>query len=155
MSNEGHFPFIRAAIELSEAAVEHGNQPFGAVIVKDGAVILQAENTIYSGHDMTNHAEMNLVRLANSRYELEFLADCTLYTSTEPCAMCMGAIYWSGIRKVVYACSEQRLTEIAGSGLNIDSRDVVANASQQITIVGPVLQEEADLVHLNYWKPKL
>jgi tRNA(Arg) A34 adenosine deaminase TadA len=152
MSNEAHMPFIREAIELAEAAVKHGNEPFGSVIVKDGNIILRAENTVYSGHDMTNHAEMNVVRLANSRYEREFLEDCTLYTSTEPCAMCMGAIYWSGIRSVVYACSEKRLTEIVGGGLNIDSRDVVANASKTITITGPILQEEADLVHLNYWK---
>ena len=152
MSDESHFPFIREAIELAEAAVKHGNEPFGSVIVKDGSIILRAENTVYSGHDMTNHAEMNVVRLANSHYEKEFLEDCTLYTSTEPCAMCMGAIYWSGIRSVVYACSEQRLTEIVGGGLNIDSRDVVAKASQRVTISGPILQEEADLVHLNYWK---
>ena len=152
MSNEAHFPFIRAAIELAQTSVDKGNHPFGAVLVKEGAVILRAENTIYSGHDMTNHAEMNLVRLANAQYEPPFLANCILYTSTEPCAMCMGAIYWSGIKTVVYACSEQRLTEISGGGLNIDSREVVANASEPVTVIGPILQNEADILHLNYWK---
>lgn len=152
MSDDAHFPFIREALKLAEAAVAHGNHPFGAVLVKNGEVILRAENTVYSGHDLTNHAEMNLVRLANSRYEPEFLKDCILYTSTEPCAMCMGAIYWSGIKTMVYACPEWRLTEIAGSGLNIASRAVMANASEPVTVIGPILQEEADIVHLRYWK---
>jgi tRNA(Arg) A34 adenosine deaminase TadA len=152
MSDETHFPFIREALKLAEAAVEHGNHPFGAVLVKNGEVLLRAENTIFTGHDMTNHAEMNLVRLANSRYEPAFLKDCILYTSTEPCAMCMGAIYWSGIKTMVYSCSEGRLKEIVGGGLNIDSRAVLANALDPVTVIGPILQEEADPLHLRFWK---
>ncbi|MGO7793209.1 nucleoside deaminase, partial [Rhizobium ruizarguesonis] len=69
-----------------------GDEPFGSLLVKDGEVILRAENIVFSGHDMTNHAEMNLVKLAAQHYDTAFLAYCTLYTSTEPCAMCSGAI---------------------------------------------------------------
>src|SRR5690606_38467526 len=96
---------LREAIALSKSAMDHGNEPFGAVLVKDGEIVLRAENSVFSGHDMTNHAEMNLVKLAAQHFGAEALADCTLYSSTEPCAMCAGAIYWSGIGRLVYACS--------------------------------------------------
>lgn len=95
-----HSPFLQESIDLSKAAVDRGNEPFGAVLVKDGAVILRAENSVFTGRDMTNHAEMNLVKLAAQHYDAAFLADCTLYSSTEPCAMCAGGDllvgYWQG-----------------------------------------------------------
>src|SRR4051812_19974402 len=119
MNDDLHYPFVREALVLAEAAVAKGNHPFGALLAKDGKIVLRAENTIFTGSDVTNHAEMNLVRMAVNQYGAEFLGGCVLYTSTEPCAMCTGAIYWAGIRIVVYACAETRLTEIAGSGLNI------------------------------------
>ena len=147
-----HAPFIRESIALANAAVAKGNEPFGALLVKDGEVVLRAENTIATGHDPTNHAEMNLVRLAVAQFDADFLAQCTLYTSTEPCAMCAGAIYWGNIGRIVFGCSESRLMEIAGGGLGIDSRNVLANASRSIEIVGPVIEDEAVQPHLNYWK---
>jgi tRNA(Arg) A34 adenosine deaminase TadA len=152
MNDDVHYPFVREALALAEAAVAKGNHPFGALLVKDGEIVLRAENTIYTGRDVTNHAEMNLVRMAVNQYGGEFLHDCVLYTSTEPCAMCTGAMYWAGIRTVVYACAETRLTEIARSGLNIGCRDVLRNASEAVTVIGPVLQDEAEILHKSYWK---
>ena len=134
---ENHEPFLREAIALSKSAMERGDEPFGSVLVKDGEVILRAENSVFTGHDMTNHAEMNLVKLAAQHYDTAFLADCTLYTSTEPCAMCSGAIYWSGIGRMVFACSETRLGEIAGIGLNVPSRAVLQTGARIVTVVGP------------------
>ncbi|MCC6612387.1 MAG: nucleoside deaminase [Anaerolineae bacterium] len=152
MADDIHHPFIREAIVLSQAAVDHGNEPFGAVLVKDGAVILRAENTIFTESDPTGHAETNLVRLAGAAFTPEFLADCTLYTSTEPCAMCAGAIYWSGIGRMVYACSEKRLKEIiGGGGLNLPSREVFARGVRPVEVIGPVLEAEAVAVHEAYW----
>jgi tRNA(Arg) A34 adenosine deaminase TadA len=151
MTDNSHYPFLRQAIALAESAVEHGNHPFGAVLVRDGQVLLRAENTIFTGNDITNHAETNLVRMAVAQYSFDFLRDCILYTSTEPCSMCTGALYWSGISSVVFACSERRLTEITGGGLNISCRDVLRNASRPVTIIGPLLEEAADQVHKRYW----
>lgn len=94
---EHHEPFLREAIALSKSAMKHGDEPFGSLLMKGGEIILRAENSVFTGHDMTNHAEMNLVKLAATQYDTAFLGECTLYTSTEPCAMCSGAIYWSGI----------------------------------------------------------
>lgn len=147
---------MREAIALSKSAVDHGNEPFGAVLVKDGKIILRAENSVFGGRDMTNHAEMNLVKLAAQHYDPAFLADCTLYSSTEPCAMCAGAIYWSGIGHLVFACSEHRLGEIAGIGLAVPSRSVLETGARTVTIVGPTeLEEEAAEVHKAFWPKHL
>jgi tRNA(Arg) A34 adenosine deaminase TadA len=119
--------------------------------VRDSEVILRAENTVYTGHDMTNHAELNLIKEAAKHHDTAFLADCTLYTSTEPCAMCSGAIFWSGIGRMVFACSEVRLAKIAGIGLNVPSRSVLQTGARSVTVVGPLIEEEAAQVHEEFW----
>ncbi|HKJ28092.1 MAG TPA: nucleoside deaminase, partial [Anaerolineales bacterium] len=107
---------IRAAIALAQQARENGNHPFGALLVgPDGEVLLEALNTVVTEHDITGHAETNLVRLAAQTYDAEFLAGCTLYTSTEPCPMCAGAIFWANIRRVVYGLSEEGLYALTGT----------------------------------------
>ena len=84
---------LRTAIDVAQLAREHGNHPFGAILVdENNEVLLQAENTVVTENDCTGHAETNLIRLATQHFSLEKLASCTLYTSTEPCAMCAGAI---------------------------------------------------------------
>ncbi len=153
---DDHEPFLREAIALSRSALEHGGEPFGSVLVRNGETILRAENSVFSGHDLTNHAEMNLVKLAAQHYDTAFLADCTLYSSTEPCAMCSGAIYWSGIGRVVYACSEVRLGEIAGIGLDVPSRAVLQTGARKVTVIGPTnLEDEAAEVHQEFWPKHL
>ena len=153
---ENHEPFLREAIALSKSSMEGGDEPFGSVLVKEGEILLRAENSVFTGHDMTNHAEMNLVKLAAQHYDAAFLGDCTLYTSTEPCAMCSGAIYWSGIGRMVFACSETRLGEIAGIGLNVPSRAVLQTGARNVTVVGPTnLEDEAAKVHQEFWPKHL
>jgi tRNA(Arg) A34 adenosine deaminase TadA len=94
---------VRRAVEIAGHARTHGNHPFGALIVTADGVQLEAENTVLTSADPTGHAETNLVRLAASVLTPAQLATCTLYTSTEPCAMCAGAIYWAVINLVVFA----------------------------------------------------
>ena len=90
MSN-GFRQHLRRAIEVARQAREHGNHPFGALLVEHrGNVVLEAENTVRTDKDVTAHAETNLMRMASARFEPDFLERCTLYTSTEPCAMCAG-----------------------------------------------------------------
>lgn len=152
MSASEHTRFIREAIRLSASAVARGNEPFGALLVKNGEILLRVENSVYTGHDMTNHAEMNLVKEAMKHYDSAFLADCTLYTSTEPCAMCAGAIYWSGIGRVVFACSEKRLGEIAGIGLDVPCRTIFESGARKVEVIGPIDEDEAVPTHLDYWQ---
>ena len=134
---------------------QHGNHPFGAVLVdENGIVLLQAENTVTTERDCTGHAETNLVRLAYTHRG----AACafTLYSSTEPCAMCAGAIHWSGIRRVVFALSEIGLYDIVGPSpehLVLACREVFAHTQRVVEVSGPStkLDDEARAVHAGFW----
>jgi len=155
--NEIDLAHLRLAILVAQQAREHGNHPFGAVLVDEaGQVLLTAENSVNTGHDCTGHAETNLVRLASARYSPEQLARCTLYSSTEPCAMCSGAIHWSGIRRVVFALSEIGLYDLVGPSpehLYLPCRDVFAHTKRHVEVIGPSaeLDEQARSVHADFW----
>ena len=96
--------FLRKAIEIASNSINSGGGPFGAVIVKDGKIISEAYNRVVLNNDPTAHAEILAIREASSVLKNHDLNECALYTSCEPCPMCLGAIYWSGIKKVVYSC---------------------------------------------------
>ena len=156
MGAEHDLKHIRAAIALAQQARENGNHPFGALLVgPDGEVLLEAQNTVNTDHDITGHAETNLVRLATQNYDAEFLAACTLYTSTEPCPMCSGAIFWANIHRVVYGLSEEGLYALTGTEheevLLLPCREVFAHGRKAITVVGPLLEDEARTVHEGFW----
>ncbi|MBQ2960268.1 MAG: nucleoside deaminase [Oscillospiraceae bacterium] len=106
--------FMAAAIELSKAAVSHGNEPFGAVLVKDGEIVFINENQIYTKHDPTFHAEAGLIRRFCEESGITDLSDYTLYSSCEPCFMCCGAMVWVKLGRLVYAASDIELCEILG-----------------------------------------
>jgi len=150
---------LRVAIAVAGRAREHGNHPFGALLAdRAGQVLLTAENTVVTASDATGHAETNLVRLATAAYSAEQLADLTLYTSTEPCAMCSGAIFWSGIGSVVYALPETALYELTGDDpanltLLLSCRDVFAAGRRPISVEGPFDLPEARAVHAGFWSP--
>ncbi|MEO8354880.1 MAG: nucleoside deaminase [Chloroflexota bacterium] len=148
---------LRTAIEVAQAAREHGNHPFGALLVdENNEVLLQAENTVVTTRDCTGHAETNLMRLAGQNFSTEKLATCILYTSTEPCAMCAGAIHWGNVRRIVYALSEVALYEIIGPSpehLSLPCREVFARSQRSVEVVGPApeLDAEARAVHEGFW----
>lgn len=150
---------LRAAIAVAQRSREHGNHPFGALLVdKTGAIRLEAENTVLTGHDCTGHAETNLMRQASQAFDREFLAGCTLYTSTEPCAMCAGATYWANVGRVVFALSEAQLLEMTGSNpenptLSLPCREVFARGQRPVQVEGPAVELEADAraVHAGFW----
>jgi tRNA(Arg) A34 adenosine deaminase TadA len=148
---------LEAAIEAAVSAREHGNHPFGAVLADaSGKILLWAENTVVTSRDITAHAELNLIREAASNYEAEFLAACTLYSSTEPCPMCAGGIFWSNIRRVVYGLSEEGLYKLTGKDteevLLLSCREVFAQGKKTIRVVGPMLEEKAREPHLGFWE---
>ena len=157
--NETDLQHLRTSIEVARLAREHGNHPFGALLTdSNGQVLLRAENTVVTGRDCTGHAETNLMRLASSRFTREQLADCTLYTSTEPCAMCAGAIHWGNVGRVVYALSEVELYNIIGPSdqhLLLPCREVFARSQRPVQVEGPAdpLLVEARAVHAGFWRP--
>ncbi len=111
--SDTHAPFLRAAIAAAAQAVKNGNHPFGAVLVVDGTIRVTAENAVGTTHDNTQHAELRLVQAAASLCSRPEMARAVLYTSTEPCAMCAAAIYWAGVRTVVYSCRATTLEDEA------------------------------------------
>jgi len=121
------------------------------ITVLDEEVQLMAENKVNTDHDVTSHAELNLVSFATKRFSPEALEKMVLYTSTEPCAMCAGAIFWAGVRTVVYGCSAETLGEIAGGTFVIPCREIFDHGQEEIIIVGQVMEKKAAKVHHGFW----
>jgi tRNA(Arg) A34 adenosine deaminase TadA len=145
------------AIELSREAAARGDYPFGAVLVNAaGEVVATAGNSMVTEHDLTAHAEINLLRSASARLELHDLATCTLYVSAEPCAMCAGAIYWANVRRVVYGIGTEELHEVVGDAhevpvLELSCREVFARCGHPVDVSGPHREAEARAVHERFW----
>ena len=148
---EPHYLYIRRCYELAQQAVANGNHPFGALLVVDGEIVLELENTIHTDGDATAHPEFNIVRLAARTLPPGTLPAATLYTSTEPCIMCSGAIYWSGVKGVVYGCSAEGLGRHAGGDFLMPCREIFARAARPVTVIGPVLLDEGEAIHAGYW----
>jgi tRNA(Arg) A34 adenosine deaminase TadA len=152
-----HEAFLRRSFAVAERARRHGNHPFGAILVgAGGEILLEVENGYLPDRDMTGHAERLLATAASKQFDPKFLADCTLYTSAEPCCMCAGAVYWAGIGRVVYGLSERRLKTITGSHaenptLDLPCRTVFAAGQRPVDVIGPLLEDEAAAIHAGAW----
>jgi len=158
--SEQDLAFLRQAIELARSARKDGRHPFGALIVNERGetVVTARNNAVRPAGDPTQHAEMLACAEAGKRMSEDTLATCTLYTSTEPCAMCAGAIYWTGIGRVVFALAETGLLRYTGSHeenptLDLPCREVFARGQKKIAVSGPLLEEEAGQVHEGFWLP--
>jgi tRNA(Arg) A34 adenosine deaminase TadA len=148
--------FLTRVLALAQRSRDEGHHPFAAMVVDaDGAVIAEAMNG--SAGDRTAHAEMTALRLASARFGPEQLAGATLYANAEPCAMCAGGTYWSGVGRVVYAMSEATLLELTGSDpenptLSLPCREVFARGQRPTEVVGPLREDEARIAHQGFWR---
>ncbi len=104
--------FMREAIRLADESVRRGGGPFGAVIVKDGEVIAGGSNSVTLDNDPTAHAEIGTIREACRKLGTFDLGGCTIYTSCEPCPMCLGAIYWARIGRIFYGNNRKDARDI-------------------------------------------
>lgn len=152
--NKEHEQFMRDCFALARKAAEKGNPPFGALLVNDRKILMTAENTVISDNDSTRHAEMNLVSWASRKFSQQMLSESILYTSTEPCAVCVGAIYWSGISVIVYGCPAREFEKITGGSLGLACHDLFGQGVRPIKVIGPVLEEEAIEIHKQFWQSK-
>ena len=136
---------MRLAIEASREALAEGNMPFGATLVSPaGALLWTAKNNQITRGDCTGHAELVLVRDATAALGAEALRGATVYASGEPCAMCSGAMFWAGIRRVVFAASQHDIIDaLGGDQLPIRSAQVYAGASPAVQVDGPLQGEAA------------
>ena len=152
--------YLRRAVAISQRSRANGNTPFGALLVgSKGEILLEQENIEITESNCTGHAETTLMEKASKLYSKDFLWQCSLYTTAEPCAMCAGAIYWGNVGRVVYGVSEKRLLSLTGDNeqnptFDLPCREVFARGQKQITVVGPFPELEADIVavHNGYWQ---
>ena len=144
---ESDLRYLRYAIMIAERAWQHGNPPFGAILVSSrGWILSEGENTQGATSDCTCHAETNLLREATRRFSRGLLSHSALYTSTEPCPMCAGAIFWSGVGRVVFALSSEHLyalTQNKPEHLFEHCADVLAKGTHRVEVCGPMLEDEA------------
>jgi tRNA(Arg) A34 adenosine deaminase TadA len=156
---ERHHRLLRRCIEISRAARDAGNTPFGCLLAdEDGTILWEQGNVELTESICTGHAETRLMEEASKRFSREKLRTCALYTTAEPCAMCAGAIYWGNVGKVVYGISEKRLAELTGDHpqnptLDLPCREVFARGRRPIRVIGPFpeLERETVAVHEGYW----
>lgn len=118
------------ALDVAMEGIQKGGGPFGAVITRNGKIIAEAYNEVVSTNDPTAHAEIMAIRKACKSTGSHDLSDCTLYASCEPCPMCLGAIYWSGIMKVFYA-SNRKDAAMAGFGDDFFYEEIYKSPDQR------------------------
>ena len=135
--------FMRQAIELAALAARRGNEPFGAVLVRDGRVVFTNENQIYTKTDPTFHAEAGLLRRFCEETHITDLRDCTLYSSCEPCFMCSGALVWVKLGRLVYAASDRDLGAVLGVEGCDCSETVFSRSPFRPRVTAGVLREES------------
>ena len=146
---------LRRANEVALRVKALGRHPFGCLLVApDGITVLAEQGNI----DTVHHAESTLARTVSLNYSREYLWDCTLVTTFEPCAMCTATIYWANIGRIVYGASEARLLELTGNAeenptLDLPARDVLARGQKAIQVTGPFeeLTEELVAPHRGFW----
>lgn len=148
----GHDDFMRQAIALAVGNVKNGGGPFGAVIVKDGRVVATGVNRVVPDNDPTAHAEVNAIRAACVKMGTFNLSGCVLYTSCEPCPMCLGAIYWAHIDKIYYGA-----TQYDAAAVDFDDsfiyRELELKPAERNKPVENILHNEA-LAPFDAWRSK-
>jgi tRNA(Arg) A34 adenosine deaminase TadA len=144
-TDEAH---IRDAIELARDAVAAGNTPFGSLLVVGDSVVERSRNTTLTDDDITAHPELKLARWAARELDADELAECTMYTSTEPCEMCATAIHYAGLNRVDYSVSGATLADVQGNEPSgITCEELIERKGGSTTVDGPILETEGKRVH--------
>ena len=143
---------MRRAIELSIESVKNGGGPFGAVIARNGEIVAEASNSVTIDNDPTAHAEVNAIRRATQKLGTFDLAGCEIYTSCEPCPMCLGAIYWAHIDKIYYANNRNDAAEI-GFDDDFIYQEIALPLQERKKPIESFMRSEA-LKAFNAWREK-
>ncbi len=144
--------FIKMACELASENIDNGGGPFGAVIVKDGKVVSTGCNRVTAINDPTAHAEVNAIREACRKTENIKLVDCVIYSSCEPCPMCLSAIYWAGISKIYYAN-----TKLDAAAINFNDNFIyeeIAKPYEMRSIPFIHVKDKSSIDHFKKWSAK-
>lgn len=140
--------FLKRACELAREAGRRGDGPYGAVLVVDDEIIMEAANRENSSGDVSKHAELTLARRAHEELESETVERAVLYTSTGPCPMCSTGIVFANLAGVVFSVSAERASKLRGSdNTGIPCEEIFNRFNADIDVNGPVLEEEGIAVH--------
>ncbi|MFV9633726.1 nucleoside deaminase [Mycobacterium neumannii] len=157
-ATEADLALLRRTFALANEARANGNTPFGALVADAGGnvIVERGNESAPPDGDPTRHAEVVATAAAWHVLGDDGMNAATLYASAEPCAMCAGAAYWTGIGRIVYGMPENRLLELTGNNpenptFSLPCREVLAHGQRPITIVGPLLEDEAAQPHQGYW----
>jgi tRNA(Arg) A34 adenosine deaminase TadA len=134
--------FMKRAIDKTLEGIAAGQSPFGAVIVRDGAIVAATHNTVWRDGDPTAHAEVNCIRAAARALQTIDLAGCTMYSTCEPCPMCLAAIHWSKIDRVVFGAT---IADAAAAGfheLYVDARVLAEMGRSPLRVDSGLLRQE-------------
>jgi guanine deaminase len=146
-------PFMARAIQLSIENVHSGRGgPFGAVVVKDGNIIAEGANQVTSIHDPTAHAEILAIRAACAKLDVFELHGCEIYTSCEPCPMCLGAIYWARLSRIYFANAAADAAS-AGFDDSLIYREIPLPLAQRAIPMIQIMREQA-LAAFHAWQEK-
>ena len=143
--------FLSRALELARQAAAHGNEPFGALLVRDGAVVMESENQIHTAHDPTAHAELGLIRAFCGETGITDLSGYTLYSSCEPCFMCAGAMVWARLGRLVFGAYDEDYCAIRGFVPNEASALIFRLSPAAPRVTGGVFREEGVAVLRGYF----
>ena len=134
--------FLRLAIGAAREGMAVGQSPFGSVVVRGGTVVAVAHNTVWRETDPTAHAEINSLRAAARALGTINLSSCTLYCTCEPCPMCLAAIHWAKIRRVVFGADIADAAAAGFSELRVPARELARMGGSNLTVEGGLLAEE-------------
>ena len=143
---------MREAIRLADESVQNGGGPFGAVIVKDGEIVAGSANSVTRDNDPTAHAEVNTIRQACRKLGTFDLSDCVIYTSCEPCPMCLGAIYWAHIGRIYYGNTKKDAADIDFAD-DFIYKELEQHKEARVVPAIPLLRNEA-LKTFRAWEKK-
>ena len=141
-----HEAHMERALELARSAADRGDEPFGSVLVRNDAVVMEARNAVATAEDVRRHPELDLARRAAAELPPDERAATAMYTSTEPCPMCSGGIRIAGLGRVVYSAGADDVAEFTGGRPGTRAADVLDDTE----VVGPVLHEAGRAVHEAY-----
>jgi tRNA(Arg) A34 adenosine deaminase TadA len=150
---------LTRSFELAAEARSAGDHPFGALFEIDGQVLAEARNRVNADRDLSAHAETALILMMEREDLLDQAGEGTLYASCEPCPMCVGAMFWAGVRRVVFGLSSARLMELATTpgdtpvGFTITAAEIGGAASPPMSFDGPHREDEAAIPHVGFWVP--
>ncbi len=144
--------FMRKAISLAKESVRSGGGPFGAVIVRDGTIIAEAANSVVTDNDPTAHAEVKAIREACRSLGTYNLSGAAIYTSCEPCPMCLGAIYWANISRIFYGCTRSDARQINFAD-DFIYEELTKPLDERNIPITPLLQDDARQI-FRLWQDK-